>query len=148
MKNIKIIDIKREFDKLYDFDLYRIDQKRHKVYARKTFTVFCRKLDFTYELIGATINVDHATCMHYIKTIHTISRIDKIIFNDVIDSFGLKMDKFHIDELIKPTNIKRIALDGILSEFNVLLELNDIDIKEFKETRLKPFMRMKRTLIN
>ena len=39
-------------------------------------------------------------------------------------------------------------LEGVLSDFNVLLELNDIDIEEFKETRLEPFMRMKRILIN
>ena len=135
--------IKKEFDKVYGFNIYRTDNKRHKVYARKTFAFYCRKLEFTYMAIGEAVNVDHATCMHYEKTIHTITRIDKINFNKIVDTFDENITKFDVELLKQPISNEKIKLKGILSDFNILLELNDDDILEFKETRLKPFIRMK-----
>lgn len=143
---MEIQEIKKQFDKVYGFDIYRTDNKRYKVYARKAFTYFCRKLDYTYQAIAETLNVDHATCMHYLKTVDTITRVDKINFNKVVDTFQENITKFDV-ELKEVEDVERIKLKGILSDFNELLQLNDSDILEFKETRLKPFMRMKRSLV-
>ena len=145
---MKIQEIKKQFDKVYGFDLYRTDRKRYKVYARKVFVYYCRQLDYTFQSIGQVVNVDHSNCIHYINSINTITRVDKINFNKVVDSFEEKIPKFEVQEIEKPKEIKRDKLNGILEDFNVLLELNDIDIQEFKETRLKPFMRMKRSVNN
>lgn len=139
--------IKEYYDKLYGFNISEKTRKRHKVNARKSFNYLFKKLDYTHQEIGNILNVDHSTSIHYKNTIYTISERDKIIFNKIVVAFDLDVEKFDIKK-IKPKNLKRDKLQGILQDFNILLELDNDSIEEFKETRLKPFMIMKKSNIN
>jgi hypothetical protein len=134
--------VKKYYDKQYGFNIAEKTRKRHKVNARKSFNYLFVNLHYTHQEIGNILNIDHSTSIHYKNTLYTISERDKIIFNKIVDAFDLDVEKFEIKE-IKPKEIKREKLKGILQDFNILLELDNKSIEEFKETRLMPFMRMK-----
>jgi len=139
---MKLDKLKKIYDKEYGFDIYRQDRKRYKVYARKVFALTGKRLGFTLDRIGEAINVKHDNVLSYIKTHHTINQVDKKIYNKIVLKHKLNIKLFDEEVNTMIESRRQTQNEAILNKFNELSQLSDSEIKEFEETRLKPFLLM------
>jgi hypothetical protein len=137
--------IKKDLDKLYGFDISTKTRNRKYAYARKVFCKLARLHIKSYGLteIGGYISVKHDVVIYNLKTFNYIGESDVFIFNKLSNKYlGTDLPEEPI-EIETPKQIKKTITN--LNGFDELLELNDSEILEFKETRLKPFLMMLET---
>lgn len=137
--------IKKDLDKLYGFDISTKSRSRKYPYARKVFCKLARLRIESYGLteIGSHISVKHDVVIYNLKTFNYIGKSDVLIFNKLSNKYlGTDLPE-KPKEIETPKDIKNDIID--LNAFNELLELNDSEILEFRETRLKPFLMMLET---
>ena len=134
--------LKMIFDNYYQFNIRKKDRKRYKVYARKMYCYTARQLGHTYESIGETIDIKHDNLIYYINTLNSVTKKDKEIYNRIAKDYNLPIKMFQTE--LKETQKEKVLnkSNQFLKQFNELLELNDSEITEFRETRLKPFLAM------
>jgi chromosomal replication initiation ATPase DnaA len=58
-------------------DMLSKNRKREVVDARRAYAKILRDRGYTFELISRTIGKDHATILHYVRTIDSILSYDK-----------------------------------------------------------------------
>lgn len=137
--------IKKDLDKLYGFDISTKRRTRKYAYARKVFCKLARSHPKYYALaeIGSHLNIPHDCVIYNLKTYNYIEESDVIIYNKLSNKYlGTDLPE-EIIEIETPQQIKKTITD--LKGFNELLKLNDSELIEFKETRLKPFLMMLET---
>jgi len=78
-KEEEINTLKNIVSEVFCIDISENSRKRIVVDARKIYSKILREKGFSYEIIGASINRDHATVIHYIKTIDSILEYDKFL---------------------------------------------------------------------
>jgi hypothetical protein len=137
--------IKKDLDKLYGFDISTKLRSRKYAYARKVFCKLARLRIEQYTLteIGNALNIQHDNVIYNLNTFNYIGKSDVLIFNKLSNKYlGTDLPE-KPKEIETPKDIKNDIIH--LNAFNELLELNDVDILEFIETRLKPFLMMLET---
>lgn len=75
----EIIELKRIVDDVFYVELDGKNRKRDVVDARKVYSKILKEAGYSYELIGKTINKDHATILYYIRNLDSILMYDKIL---------------------------------------------------------------------
>lgn len=75
----EIIELKRIINDVFYIELDSKNRKRGTVDARKVYSKILKEAGYSYELIGKTINKDHATVLYYIKNLDSILMYDKIL---------------------------------------------------------------------
>ena len=128
-----------------------IDSKRrnrHIMYSKKIFIKLAYDISVknTFQKIADELGLTHATCIKHYNTVDEVYDKYKILHNEIIKENKFNVSLFEVNEntqeiKVEQSNIKNKA---IRNDFNALYELNDSDVSEFIETRLKPFIRMKK----
>ena len=145
------------------------DRRQHYIEARMMFFAIGYERNYTYTAMGEVLKRNHATAIHavikhndyveqdshYRKTYYLLELElnEKYDNNDYLrDVIGLcsKLKKDRLKDIIEfitePLEvIEKIEPRSDLKGLDELLYLNDSDILEFKETRLKPFLMMLET---
>jgi len=75
----EIDELKKIVNDIFLVDIEVKNSKRGVVDARKVYSKILRDSGYSYELIGETINKDHATIIHYVKNIEHLLSYDRII---------------------------------------------------------------------
>lgn len=70
--------LKQIVNEIFLIDIESKSRKRAIVDGRKVYSKILRDLGYSYELIGSTINKDHATIIHYVKDIDSLFEFDNI----------------------------------------------------------------------
>jgi hypothetical protein len=70
--------LKQIVNEIFLIDIESKSRKRGIVDGRKVYSKILRDLGYSYELIGSTINKDHATIMHYVKDIDSLFEFDNV----------------------------------------------------------------------
>ena len=146
-------EIKNIVNKEFETDVSLKLRKRDTIDAKRVYVKLCREHTLeTYDKIGKTINCNHATILHHYKHRNIIQDVFKLRGNMLIEKYDLNAEKYDVSRINygkafkKDLNIKKTDLNEnelfILDSFKELSNLNDSELTEFKETRLKPFLRM------
>jgi len=168
--------LKEIVDTTVGYDIATKNRVREIVYSRYIFFKIAREQlkGLTTDVIGTALNRDHSTVIHglnkiehelkYNKTINNLytaikNKVNAELHNDdVADLTDIQYDDFitslkegyekQIMEL--KYQIKALSQEATKPQ-NRLLEdiknLNDNDILEFRETRLKPYLNMLKTRV-
>lgn len=75
----EIDELKKIVNDVFLVDIEVKDSKRGVVDARKVYSKILRDSGYSYELIGETINKNHATIIHYVKNIEYLLTYDQIL---------------------------------------------------------------------
>ena len=116
-------------------DLNKDTREISYVFARKMFCHYLRRHKLlTWYKIGAEINRSYCNAIHLDKSLSNLLEYDKPSRELWNKFMGIEEEEEEAIEEIK----HRYYLRGL----EALLHLNDSDMLEFKETRLKPFLMM------
>ena len=128
--------IKNKTDKYYGFDISDKSRTDEFKEPRQFYSAFCRMYNHRQHAIGKEIKRGHATIINAIK------RFDENCFYKIYKDKYIKYVAYMLDvELFEPEVVEEVEENElILSIVDGLLKLNDSDILEFKETRLKPYL--------
>jgi hypothetical protein len=72
-------ELKEIINEVFLVDIDIKSSKRAVVDARKVYSKILRDSGYNYELIGETINKNHATIIHYVKNIEYLLSYDQIL---------------------------------------------------------------------
>ena len=152
---MKIEEIKEMFDRAYGFDIATKTRADEYVQARKAYCKLTRELGFGLQRIASSINRDHTTALHCVRTSQTITDFDVKIYNKILElvqscrEIEPLTDNKEAEVIMKYRNkIQELQseLDVFKSDtsIQVLLakEVSSWDgyyIKDFIETRLRPY---------
>lgn len=132
-------DIMQIVNKEFNLDVSIKTRKREVVYAKKVYIKLARECTLeSLEQIGKNIDLKHDNICYHLRKIDCIFEDYKIKCNEIIKKYQLEAQPFKFSEEKK----REIAENYILTHFNELSTLSDSELKEFKETRLKPFLMM------
>lgn len=70
--------LKNIINLVFFVDIEDRTRKRQIVDARKAYSKILRDSGFSYEFIGKSINKDHATIIHYVKSVDSLLKYDAI----------------------------------------------------------------------
>ena len=152
---MKLEEIKQMFDKAYGFDIADRTRLDEYVQARKTYCKLTRELGFGLHNIGKSIDRDHATALHCVRTSQTIRDFDVKVYDRIFElvqycrEIEPLTDNKEAEVIMKYRNkIQELQseLDVFKSDtsIQVLLakEVSSWDsyyVKDFIETRLRPY---------
>ena len=100
-------ELKKIVNDVFLVDIDIENRKRDVVDARKVYSKILRDSGYSYELIGKTINKNHATIMHYVKNIEHLMSYDQILRNKYVackDVF-IEKKKSILDQVKKDEDI-------------------------------------------
>ena len=100
-------ELKKIVNDVFLVDIDIENRKRDVVDARKVYSKILRDSGYSYELIGKTINKNHATIMHYVKNIEHLMSYDQILRNKYVackDVF-IEKKKSILDQVKKDADI-------------------------------------------
>jgi len=83
-KQEEINELKRIVNDIFLVDLEVKNSKRGVVDARKVYSKILRDSGLSYELIGSTINKDHATVIHYVKNVEYLLSYDRALMEKYV----------------------------------------------------------------
>ena len=162
---MELEQLKKYLDNFYGFDISTKSRVSKYVKARSVYykIITTEILGHTYEHIGKSIGRNHATVIHGLKTFDSYYLIDihfkktyKNILNDLNGTDFISDNIEEIEELKKQYQKKIIDLECKIHnlqnqnkhannthvDFKPLFELNDSEVLDFIETRLKPYLNM------
>lgn len=130
----EVSELKRIVKDVFLVDLEVNNRKREVVDARKVYSKILRDNGYSYELIGKTINKDHATVIHYVKNIEHIIYYDKLLMEKYIacKNIFVKKREFISEQLKKDVDLYVTIIrltnelqDAVLSKNKVLYDFVD-----------------------
>ncbi|WP_428743213.1 helix-turn-helix domain-containing protein [Tenacibaculum sp.] len=169
-------EVKAIIDKLSGLDISSSCREQSYVRARWVYCKVCRMLFKKMSLreIGSLVGVDHSTVLYALKNVNNIivndndtrniyqktlkiievrEDLEQVDFDNILSLYDLQQayDK-KIENLTSYYEGKIDELNKSLGSFKPFLDslsiLDNKDFEEFKKTRLEPYLRMKKTLIN
>lgn len=142
---MKLQKLKKIYDKEFGFDIGLKTNSRDTAYARKVFYYTARQLGNTYYQIRDVLGQNHATVLHAVNTVNIVLSFHKKKYNKIALEYNLDVELFdeEVNTMIKTK--RQTVNNAILSKFNELSQLSNSELKEFEETRLKPFILMLKT---
>lgn len=133
-----IRQLKNIINDRFQVDISKKTRERHVIYPKKIYCYLACMIDKDpLSRIGKEINIDHATVIHNRNTVHAVYDKYKIECNAIIKTYDLKVPFLEVKEFIKPE--KTTELDYA---FNLLLSLNEKQIKDLRENRIEPYIKM------
>jgi hypothetical protein len=124
----EISALKEIVNNVFGVDLSKSTRERQLVDARRVYSKVLRDRNYTFELIGKSLGKDHATILHYTKSIDSILLYDKDLRDKYLTCKSLFL------EGREQVLIKRVNKDVDL--FMTVIKLNaelQESIKEKKE---------------
>lgn len=103
----EIDELQKIVNDVFLVDIQVKGRKRGVVDARKVYSKILRDSGYSYELIGETINKDHATIIHYVKNIEYLLSYDRILIDKYIacKNVFIKNKKSILDQAKKDVDI-------------------------------------------
>lgn len=145
-------DLTNKLNEYYKFDIKERIRQREYVYARKVYSKLAREMGYTFEQIGAHIGVGHDAVLYHCRTIYSVNKKDKIIFNRVIKHFSLPIQDIELKtkkEIMQAEaeskaidNVSYISQKLIDSITGIVKEWDIESINDFINTRLEPYDKM------
>jgi len=140
---IKVAEkLKALVDQCLQVSIMEDTRKRDTVEARMIFSKILREdFSYSYQSIGRYLSKDHATILHYVRSINQISRYDKVLYDKYVKIKSLFLED-ESDEVINQDQLKYkiVFLEESLNE--VMKHRNDlIDFKE-KLHRIMPIVNL------
>jgi hypothetical protein len=143
----EINELKRIVNDIFLVDIHSKDRKRGVVDARKVYSKILRDNGYSYELIGETIDKDHATIIHYIKNIEYLLSYDRILADKYVacKNVFIKKKKSILEQIKKDADVYVTVVrltnelqDAISSKNKVLNDFVDYIEKYEKEKGCLP----------
>tara|TARA_R100000654_G_scaffold71224_1_gene101971 strand:- start:1912 stop:2442 length:531 start_codon:yes stop_codon:yes gene_type:complete len=140
--------LKNELHNYYQFDITSKSRKREIVYAKKVFCKIGYELGYTYDKVAKVLNSNHDLAIYHCSTINCIEDRDKMIFDKIIDDYGLFIPKFNAQKkrrIIKgiQDNLEKQKSEeykDLITEINkTIINWDRNNIREFIDTRLKVY---------
>lgn len=145
-------NIKKNINDIWGVDIADKNRRIKSVVARTVYCYIARKQQYySYSQIGKVINRDHATVIHAVRRFEKINQYPefKSVINRTLALYEIKtLDDVSVNyqgmrhSIIQLQNrIKKISggIDPIFLELN---SLPADKLKDFKENRAKPFLKM------
>lgn len=130
--------LKEIVDEKFNLDISEKNSKRHYVYAKTVFSKIAHELGYDYCRIKHVLNIkQHGTIMHHVNTADKIYKYHKITHNEIVLEYGLDVKLFVLKEPLSSADnhvYKTIT--------NELLKFTESQLIDFKDTRLKPYLKM------
>lgn len=125
-------ELKRIVNDAFLVDIEIESRKRDVVDARKVYSKILRDSGYSYESIGKTINKNHATIMHYVKTIEHLMSYDQILRNKYIacKNVFIKNKKSILDQIKKDVDIY-VTVVRLTNELQEAIESKNKILNEF-----------------
>jgi hypothetical protein len=132
--------LKKIINDIFFVDINKRTRKRELVDARRAYSKILRDVGFSYQHIGDSIGKDHATVIHYIKTIDPLLKYDPVFQKKFL--LTKKQFKLENKELILRSNLDiyttasnlRDKLDEvILEKKQILIKFVDY-LEQFEKT--------------
>jgi len=101
----EIEELKKIVNDVFLVDIEVKDRKRKIVDARKVYSKILKDSGYSYELIGETINKNHATIIHYIKNIEYLLSYDQILREKYVACKNIFTGKSIKDQVKKDVDI-------------------------------------------
>ena len=101
----EIEELKKIVNDVFLVDIEVKDRKREIVDARKVYSKILKDSGYSYELIGETINKNHATIIHYIKNIEYLLSYDQILREKYVSCKNIFTGKSIKDQVKKDVDI-------------------------------------------
>ena len=168
-----LTELKEYLDDYYGLDISSKCRKANYVRARCMYYELSKYVNSwnSLETIGAVVNRDHATVLHGYKIFDNYFKSDesfRITYDNLfarLESFFSSVIEIKVIERKELQDLKTYYTDKIkimqnrinelenakhnqksnIDDFKPLFLLNDSDILQFKETRLKPYLKMIKT---
>jgi hypothetical protein len=143
----EINELKRIINDIFLVDIHSKDRKRGVVDARKVYSKILRDNGYSYELIGETIDKDHATIIHYIKNIEYLLSYDRILADKYVacKNVFIKKKESVLEQIKKDADVYVTVVrltnelqDAISSKNKVLNDFVDYIEKYEKEKGYLP----------
>lgn len=136
----KIDELKTIVNDVFLVDIDIKNSKRGVVDARKVYSKILRDSGYSYELIGETINKNHATIIHYVKSIDYLLSYDQILREKYVACKNIFTGKFIKDQIDKDVDIYVTVIrltnelqEAVESKHKVLNNFVDY-IEQFEKT--------------
>ena len=130
-------------NKEYDLDVSIKTRKREVVYAKKIYIKLAREATLeTLEQIGKNLNMPHDNVLYHLRKLDCIYDSYKKKCNQIIKKYKIKAQYFEKEEQVLVEQVDDTSNKAILEQFNELSTLSYDELREFRETRIKPFLMM------
>ena len=127
-----IDELKTIVNNVFLVDIELKDSKRAVVDARKVYSKILRDSGYSYELIGETINKDHATIIHYVKNIEYLLSYDQILRDKYVACKNVFIKKKNsISEQIKKDVDMYVTVVRLTNELQEAVEIKEKLLDEF-----------------
>jgi hypothetical protein len=127
-----IDELKTIVNNVFLVDIELKDSKRAVVDARKVYSKILRDRGYSYELIGNTIKKDHATIIHYVKSIEYLLSYDQILREKYVACKNVFIKKKNsISEQIKKDVDMYVTVVRLTNELQEAVEIKEKLLDEF-----------------
>jgi hypothetical protein len=131
-KQEEIDELKRIVNDVFLVDIEIQSSVRRVVDARKVYSKILRDSGCSYELIGETINKDHASIIHYVKTVEHLLFYDKNLRDKYVACKNIFIKKRKsISEQIKKDVDIYVTVVRLTNELQEALDIRDKLLNEF-----------------
>jgi hypothetical protein len=105
-------ELKAVIKKVFGVDINLNTRKRAYVDARRVYAKLLRDQGYSLESIGRTIGKDHATIIHYIKSVEHIFVQDNVFFGKYAKCRNIVFKNINEDSVIKSSiDYQKISID-------------------------------------
>lgn len=122
--DLELVQLREIINSTFNVDISSPNRKREVIDARKIYSKILRDRGYGYEVIGKSLNKDHATIIHYMSSIDFLLTYDRIM----TDKYMLCKDIFLKDLEDFPIKKRRIKDKDI---FMTVARLN-VELQEAK----------------
>lgn len=130
--NIK--ELVKKINNYFDCDIRQLTNQKEIVAPRKVFFVLGNEMGYSLSMMGREVNRSHSMAW-----VAVTKHVDNLKYDSYYKTCYTTFHEYlYGAKLVKETKDIKTHIKG----FNALLELNEDELLEFKETRLKPFLSM------
>jgi len=140
---LEMAQLKEIVNNVFAVDLLETNRKRDLVDARTVYSKVLRERGYTFETIAKSINRDHATVIHYMKSIDSLITYDKGIRDKYIYCKNLFLDdkgplviesrKKDVDMFVTIIRLNQELQDAIREKKEILTKFVDY-IEQYEKT--------------
>ena len=140
---LEIAQLKEIVNNVFAVDLLETNRKRDLVDARTVYSKVLRDRGYTFETIAKSINRDHATVIHYMKSIDSLITYDKGIRDKYIHCKNLFLEgrgplvidsrKKDVDMFVTIIRLNQELQDAIKEKKEILTKFVDY-IEQYEKT--------------
>ena len=135
MKSNKINTLKEIIKEVFLVNIDEDTRRRDVVDARRIYSKILREERFSFELIGESIGKNHATIIHYVRSIDNILEYDKDLREKYIACKGIYLENSEsIFENIKNDPDAYVTIIRLRNELHELISLKNKILDKFVDS--------------